>query len=277
MNQKGLAPILIIILITLVIGGFLYTIYSKNQTSAIPSSSFSKDQINEQASSLPKITKDQAVENVKKIPEVKIYLAKAPKGIVEVGKKSNINAKKSNDNYLVHVYEKFADHQETFHWYFVDIERGDVSSAISASDSSDKKFLKFNKFYSLPAGWDVELEFSDSIVVEGNYESLNLKKGGYSLNTGIQDSGRANCVGNKDIENFAVLNNKNLGGSKVIREKIPVKTIDPNMVEINICSDFVEPNLFDYGTKFGLITYYLPKNWDPEILQEMDSIVESFR
>ncbi|OGM29994.1 hypothetical protein A2801_00550 [Candidatus Woesebacteria bacterium RIFCSPHIGHO2_01_FULL_41_10] len=65
----------------------------------------------------PKTAKEQAVDNVKKLPEVQQYLKDVPNGKVEVDseEEGQIN---------IHVYEIKDDHTATFNWYRVDVESG---------------------------------------------------------------------------------------------------------------------------------------------------------
>lgn len=64
-----------------------------------------------------KISKELAVENVKKIPEVAQYLKDVPNGKVEVDNELE-------GEYNVHVYEVKNGHTATFNWYTVSIKSG---------------------------------------------------------------------------------------------------------------------------------------------------------
>ena len=64
-----------------------------------------------------KISKDLAVENVKKLPEVKDYLKEVPKALVEVDNELE-------GDYNVHVYEIKDGHTATFNWYKVNTATG---------------------------------------------------------------------------------------------------------------------------------------------------------
>ncbi|RJQ27255.1 hypothetical protein C4577_01745, partial [Candidatus Parcubacteria bacterium] len=57
-----------------------------------------------------KISRDLAVENVKKLPEVQDYLKRVPNGRVEVDNERE-------GEYNVHVYEVKNGHTATFNWY----------------------------------------------------------------------------------------------------------------------------------------------------------------
>lgn len=65
------------------------------------------------------MTRNQAVENVKKLPEVQDYLKRIPNGKVEVDNELG-------DEYNVHVYEVKNGHTATFNWYHVSIKSGEV-------------------------------------------------------------------------------------------------------------------------------------------------------
>lgn len=66
-----------------------------------------------------KISRELAIENVKKMPEVQDYLKRVPKALVEVDNELE-------GEYNVHVYEVKNGHTATFNWYRVSIKSGDV-------------------------------------------------------------------------------------------------------------------------------------------------------
>ena len=68
-----------------------------------------------------KISREMAVENVKKLPEVQEYLKNVPNGKVEVDNELE-------GEYNVHVYEVKNGHTATFNWYRVSIKSGEVKS-----------------------------------------------------------------------------------------------------------------------------------------------------
>lgn len=68
-----------------------------------------------------KISRDLAVENVKKLPEVREYLKNVPNGKVEVDNELD-------GGYNVHVYKIKDGHTATFNWYRVSIKSGEVKS-----------------------------------------------------------------------------------------------------------------------------------------------------
>lgn len=100
--------LILVILILMVIGGIYYI--SQN---TLPS-------VLEEIGST-KISRDLAVENVKKLPEVQEYLKNVPKGIVEVDNELG-------GEYNVHVYEVKNGHTATFNWYRVSIKSGEIRS-----------------------------------------------------------------------------------------------------------------------------------------------------
>lgn len=66
-----------------------------------------------------KISREQAVENVKKLPEVQQYLKDVPNGKIEVDNELE-------GEYNVHVYEVKNGHTATFNWYKVSIKSGEI-------------------------------------------------------------------------------------------------------------------------------------------------------
>lgn len=68
-----------------------------------------------------KISRELAVEKVKKLPEVQEYLKNVPNGRVEVDNELE-------GEYNVHVYEIKNGHTATFNWYRVSIKSGEIRS-----------------------------------------------------------------------------------------------------------------------------------------------------
>lgn len=66
-------------------------------------------------------SRQQAVLNVKKLPEVQDYLKRVPNGRVEVDNELE-------GEYNVHVYEIKDGHTATFNWYRVSIKSGEIRS-----------------------------------------------------------------------------------------------------------------------------------------------------
>lgn len=76
-----------------------------------------------------KISEKQAVENVKKLPEVQEYLKNVPNGKAEVDNELE-------GEYNVHVYEVKNGHTATFNWYRVSIKSGEVRSEFPQEQST---------------------------------------------------------------------------------------------------------------------------------------------
>lgn len=66
-----------------------------------------------------KISREQALEKVKKLPEIQQYLKDVPNGKVEVDNELE-------GEYNVHVYEVKNGHTATFNWYRVSIKSGEI-------------------------------------------------------------------------------------------------------------------------------------------------------
>lgn len=73
-----------------------------------------------------KISRGMAVEKVKKLPEVQLYLKDVPNGKVEVDNEAE-------GEYNVHVYEIKNGHTATFNWYRVSIKSGEVRGELEKS------------------------------------------------------------------------------------------------------------------------------------------------
>jgi len=122
-----------------------------------------------------KITKQQAVENVKNLPEVQDYLKEVPNGKVEM---DNEDA----GEYNVHVYEVKNGHTATFNWYRVSIKDGKVQSQ---NNETSKEEIK-----GVPAPVS---EFMD------NKDITKLETGGLSVNKG---NSPPNIEGTYKADNF---------------------------------------------------------------------------
>lgn len=79
-----------------------------------------------------KISRQLAVENVKKLPEVQEYLKNVPNAKVEVDNELE-------GEYNVHVYEIKDGHTATFNWYSVSIKSGEVRSEFPAEQTGSSK------------------------------------------------------------------------------------------------------------------------------------------
>lgn len=79
-----------------------------------------------------KISRDLAVENVKKLPEVQQYLRDVPNGKVEVDNEIE-------GEYNVHVYEVKNGHTATFNWYRVSIKSGEIRSEFEIGKTQEQQ------------------------------------------------------------------------------------------------------------------------------------------
>lgn len=145
--------LILLILIITVLAGLYYA--SQN---AIPS-------VLEQVGSI-KISRNLAVENVKKLPEVQEYLKNVPNGIVEVDNELE-------GEYNVHVYEVKNGHTATFNWYRVSIKSGRVKSELPVEQTTDKTGIVSGKICYpsevLPKGKLQVKRLSDGKVTEEDY------------------------------------------------------------------------------------------------------------
>lgn len=102
----------LILLILIVVGTVFYT-YQKARSNE-------RIDINKQEISIPsKITSEEAVSIVKKLPEVQEYLKKVPNGKVKMDNESE-------GEYNIHVYEVKNGHTATFNWYTVNTIDGKI-------------------------------------------------------------------------------------------------------------------------------------------------------
>lgn len=124
-SQKGFALVPLIIVVGLVILGGI--IYIKNT----PLEEIVPEQIIDQVSTTG-MTKDQAVENVKKLPEVQQYLKDVPNGKVEVDNELE-------GEYNVHVYEVKNGHTATFNWYRVSIKSGEIRPEFEIEQTDEQQ------------------------------------------------------------------------------------------------------------------------------------------
>lgn len=136
---------------------------------------------------------------------------------------------------------------------------------------------KFNHTYLLPVGWNAKVELTSSIG-DSQYEMLKVKKDEYELEIGRWSTGRARCVtDNNNLKDYKIINNSDLSTGTIVRENSSQALINNSKIHLQLCSDFIKSGFIEYGTKFGGVDYYLPVNYDPKILEEMDSIVESLK
>src|SRR3989344_2614166 len=81
---------------------------------------------------LSEISRQQAVENVKNLPEVKQYLKDVPNGKVEVDNELE-------GEYNIHVYEVKNGHTATFNWYRVSIKSGEIRSEFEIEQNPNQQ------------------------------------------------------------------------------------------------------------------------------------------
>ena len=79
-----------------------------------------------------KISRQLAVDNVKKLPEIQDYLKRVPNGKVDVDNELE-------GEYNVHVYEVKDGHTATFNWYRVSIKSGEVRSEFSVEQQTSEQ------------------------------------------------------------------------------------------------------------------------------------------
>lgn len=133
---------LILLILILAAVGFGYYAYQKASPSEPEHTGSSK------------ITAQQAVENVKKLPEVQQYLKEVPNGKVEIDNELE-------GEYNVHVYEVKNGHTATFNWYRVSIKDGKVEEQFPT-----------NK------GWiSGKLCYPSEVVPEGVIEAKRIEDG----------------------------------------------------------------------------------------------------
>lgn len=82
-----------------------------------------------------KITKEEAIEKVKALPEVKDYLKRVPSGIIEVDNELE-------GEYNIHIYELKDGHSATFNWYTVDIKTGKPVAQFDLGEAKETSVAK---------------------------------------------------------------------------------------------------------------------------------------
>ncbi|MDP3973761.1 MAG: hypothetical protein Q8P92_02925 [Candidatus Daviesbacteria bacterium] len=159
-------PVLIILVLAIV-GGF---IYFKNT----PLEELVPEQV---IPSLTGMTESQAVENVKKLPEVQDYLKRVPNGRVEVDNELE-------GEYNVHVYEIKDGHTATFNWYRVSIKSGEVRAEFEVTQNQTGTVTGKLCYPSevLPEGKIEAKRLSDGKIFVQNYKgSLTPKPEPYAF------------------------------------------------------------------------------------------------
>lgn len=69
------------------------------------------------------VSKEQAVEKVRNLPEVKDYMTRVPQGIVEFDHEDT-----AENTWVVHVYAMSADASATFNWYNINKTTGETKT-----------------------------------------------------------------------------------------------------------------------------------------------------
>lgn len=109
-----------------------------------------------------KISRELAVDNVKKLPEVQDYLKRVPKALVEVDNELE-------GEYNVHVYEIKDGHTATFNWYRVSIKSGEVRSEFPVEQNSEQQSSK------IPAGTvSGKICYPSEVIPKGKLEIKRL-------------------------------------------------------------------------------------------------------
>lgn len=140
-NQKGFAPIFILVgvlvIASLVAGG----IYLNTKKPASPNQELVAPNSSAQPSSVNLISQEQAIENVKNLPEVQNFLKKTPKGKVVFDHED-----KEKNAYVIHVYEDFTGHQATFDWYYINKGTGKITSELDSNQEVLNPVTKEEKY-----------------------------------------------------------------------------------------------------------------------------------
>lgn len=79
-----------------------------------------------------KISRSQAIEKIKKLPEVQQYLKDVPNGKIEVDNELE-------GGYNVHVYEVKNGHTATFNWYKVSIKSGEIRPEFEIEQNQEQQ------------------------------------------------------------------------------------------------------------------------------------------
>lgn len=145
--------ILLILIFAAILGAYAYQKANPSEPEHIGSS---------------KITSEQAVENVKKLPEVKDYLKEVPNGKVEMDNEDE-------GKYNVHVYEVKNGHTATFNWYRVSIKDGKVEEQFSTKGVVSGKICYPSEV--LPKGTIEAKRISDGKIFILNHGGSEDEKG----------------------------------------------------------------------------------------------------
>lgn len=168
-HQKGFSIIPLVVIVGLIILGGIVYVKTRPMEEIIP------EQI------IPKttgVTRNQAVENVKKLPEVEEYLKNVPNGKVEVDNELE-------GEYNVHVYEVKNGHTATFNWYRVSIKSGEVRSEFPIEQNQEQQQKQSSK---IPTGTvSGKLCYPSEVVPKGKLEIKRLLDG-YIISEDYPDS-----------------------------------------------------------------------------------------
>lgn len=126
-----------------------------------------------------KISRSQAVENVKKLPEVQEYLKNVPNGKVEVDNEGE-------GEYNVHVYEIKNDHTATFNWYIVSIKTGKPEAQFDSGKAEETSTARGTV--------NGKLCYPSEVLPKGTIEAKRLSDGKvFILDYGGSESGQGNA------------------------------------------------------------------------------------
>lgn len=122
-GKTNVKYLLIVIILAVIIGGAIF-----HQVSIIPKSEnfFTIENLKGEKN----ISEQEAINLVINLPEVKEWLAlfmgsdntsptTGGKPVIEL-------SDKSDEEYIIHVYEKLSDHTATFNWYVVNLKTGKI-------------------------------------------------------------------------------------------------------------------------------------------------------
>ncbi len=139
-----------------------------------------------------KISRNLAVENVKKLPEVQEFLKNVPNGKVEVDNELE-------GEYNVHVYEVKDGHTATFNWYRVSIKSGEIRPEFEINSTNTGTILGKLCYPSeaLPPGKIEAKRLSDNQIFTQDYPgnqnggksnyAFELEEGDYYLRYRVTD------------------------------------------------------------------------------------------
>ncbi|MBI2021673.1 hypothetical protein HYS93_02180 [Candidatus Daviesbacteria bacterium] len=178
--------IIILILVLTVLGGvYFFNQKSKTESNQIPNQTSKQTEPE-------KITESQAVNLVKKRPEVADFLKRVPGGHVQVNNELD-------GEYNIQVFEVKDGHTATFNWYRVNIKTGSIKAefdfTVESSGKVSGRLCYPSEF--LPEGTIEAKRLSDGQIFTQNYPGSNnggkntysfeLESGDYYLRYKISD------------------------------------------------------------------------------------------